>query len=63
MTGYDPNYTPDEDPLDDVEVLGTPIKDVGNFLGIGCLIVLGLGVALFVVIGLAFVCHEPGGFC
>ena len=62
MTGYDPNYTPDEDPLDEVEVLGTPIKDLGNYLGCGW-VVLGLGAALLLAVWFGFACYGPGGFC
>ena len=63
MTGYDPNYTPEEDPLDEVEVLGTPIRDFGNFLFFGCMTILGLGIALFFVVGFGIVCGAPGNDC
>jgi hypothetical protein len=59
MTDYDPNYAPDEDPLDD----NPQVTRAGNRLAVIILVAIGLGVVLFFVFGIALACGAPGASC
>jgi hypothetical protein len=63
VTDYDPNYTPDEDPWDDAEVLGTSVNEIGNFFFYGCITIIGLGVVIFAFVAFGFACYGQDGFC
>jgi hypothetical protein len=56
MTDYDPNYTPDDDPLEDA-------RRVGGRLAVAILVAIGLAFAFFIYIAFAIVCVAPGARC